>query len=96
MNLDVQAMSMEDHVIKHEESGLSIRKYCQANGINEHTLRYWKTKLEKKKINGKFKLVDSMDSPLAMTIPIMSLIYPNRTELHIYSMLDTGYIRQLM
>ena len=96
MDSDVQAISMEDHVIKHGESDLSIRKYCQANGINEHTFRYWKTKHDKKSIKGKFKLVESIDSPLANTNPVMSLIYPNRTELHIYSVLDPGYIRQLM
>lgn len=96
MNSDVQAMSMEDHVINQGESNLSIRKYCQANGIKEHTFRYWKTKHDKKNIGGKFKLVDALDSPLANTNPIMSLIYPNRTELHIYCALDPGYIRQLM
>ena len=96
MDSNVQAMSMEDHVIKQGESDLSIRKYCQANGINEHTFRYWKTKHDKKNVKGKFKLVDPIDSPVASINPIMRLMHPNKTELHIYSVLDPEYIRQLM
>ena len=96
MNSDVQGMTMESHVIQQGQSDLSVRKYCEANGINEHTFRYWKTKLEKKKIKGKFMLVDASESQLASTKPIMSLMHPNKTELHIYSILDPEYIRQLM
>ena len=96
MESDIQAMSMEDHVANQGQSDLSVRKYCEANGINEHTFRYWKTKLEKRKVKSKFTLVEADDSPLLSLKPIMSLIQPNKTELHIYSLLDPEYIRQLM
>ena len=96
MNSDVQGMTMEGHVVKQGESGLSVRKYSQANGINEHTFRYWKTKLEKSKAKGGFKLVETNHLALINPTPIMSLMYPNKTELHIYSALDAEYIRQLM
>ena len=96
MNSEGQAMTMEGHVVNQRESGLSIRKYCEANGVNEHTFRYWKTKLDKKNIKGKFKLVDAGDSPLISPNPIMSFSFPSKVELHIYSVLDPEYIRQLM
>ena len=96
MNLDVQAMSMKDHVVNQGESDLSVRRYCQANGIKEHIFRYWKSKLNKSNIKGKFKLIDSSDSPIISPNLIMSIMHPNKTELHIYSALDPEYIRRLM
>jgi len=96
MNSEIGSLSMADHVKVFSESGLSVRKYCEANGLKEHTLRYWNSRQSKNKTNGNFKLVEKEDTSTRSVIPLMKLLLPNRTELFIYSELDPEYVRRLM
>ena len=95
MNTEVGAISMVDHIKLQTDSGMSVLKYCETNELKEHTFRYWKTRQNKKKTSGNFKLVEKTES-IVNHNPIMKLVFPNQIELLIYSELSPEYVRQLM
>ena len=95
MNTEVGTMSMVEHVKAQTDSGMSVRKYCEANELKEHTFRYWKARQDKNKTRGNFKLVEKAES-IESPNPIMKLVFTNQIELLIYYELNPEYVRQLM
>lgn len=95
MSAESGNMSMLDHIKHQIDSGLSVRKYCDAHELKEHTFRYWKARQDKNESRGHFKLVEGNKWTVNPN-PMMKLVYPNQIELLIYSEMSPYYLRQLM
>lgn len=94
--MEIGSMTMEQHISAHSATSLSVRKYCEANGIKEHTFRYWKKRFDGHSDRGNFKLVDKVDSLIQAESQLMKIVFPNQIELIVYHRLDPQYIRRLM
>ena len=60
----------KEHVKKQRESGLHHAEYCRRHGIQDHQLRYWKSKIDKDSRAEKSEFIDIGVSarPLSFTI----------------------------
>lgn len=94
MSVETGSIPMVEHIKVQSDSGISVRKYCEANELKEHTFRYWKARQNKDNTRGKFKLIEK-DESMTSSNPIIKVVYPNQIELLIYSELNPEYVRQL-
>ncbi len=46
-------------IAEHERSGVSVRRYCEAQGIGQHLFYYWRKRLREQQQPMRFALVES-------------------------------------
>lgn len=55
------------HQARHYEGGIS--KYCQSQGLNTHTFKYWKSRLSKKLSESRLPALSSSFIPVQLENP---------------------------
>jgi len=82
---------MQGHIRAWQESGQSIKYYCDAAGLNVQKFHYWRKKFEQEELTSDF-ITLSPDS----SSDLLKIAYPNGVCIELPSGTQLEFIRQLI
>jgi transposase-like protein len=76
------------------DSGLTRKEFCLQHGITMAKFGYWTRRWKEDQLGGDGGFIP-MGSPVTGTVPVLSVIYPNRVRLEVPSA-DLGLLSRLI
>jgi transposase len=81
-------------VAKQQQSGLSVRAFCQRHGTSEHSFYQWRKRLAER-LPMKFALVETSQSAPA-AVAVLEVILPSGERLRIVPGVDAATLRLVL